>query len=803
MPTDIDDKTFEQSMAEMALAALKSKAPALTDYLMGFQLVERGEDDTKAMGFFAFKIGDQWVYGPTFFLNGEIKGDEMMYVKTEDKILPLNEGWINDLVKKRSFSLGGTQDSDRERLGITAPDLSRLTRRPATAKAAAARDQMLVQEIVNSIAAGTEKIAEWAEPVMDDMRRLPLTDWPQELTLPKVAAAFNLTAGLLEDCVSRPELGKSVFAFYQPQDFLDAAKEELERRSKHAAVVGPAEDKKVPVMVLDSTNVEKDRGRAAFLSVEDKQQIMRGNTVVVDGRPEEAKRKVYDYQSTMTLENPTDGGLYDMLTSDAGLRKVLILVPRVIGHGAAREVRLVIDPEANTYKFLPTLNIYVAHQYSTKEFTDALAGYGQDVSGAAFDDSANDEYDFDDGYVIVGPNGESVVPFKLTKKVEGVDGRTQLLVEPSRLELDIADRIGLERRDQNKPSAWNNQRGGSFERNMPFSGVLHDDRGILDLQSDGENRSATGPKDSWQLNRQWRILLTDKELRGPVSQGQSLHVPKKSGYRVLKVKPAKSELDPGTTADLFLGIEKAGAEGVKIYNDGLVLHITSDGGTKVARSEREALQALIADIGVDEKHARIMYKQARDLHVAEQVRYFVETQKTAAPFDSVLNSGVGSDPFLDAKVQDSLGDILVSPSEYQTRTNGDVYRHFKGENNYDQVYKKDIDRINDAAASGQKDVFDAAALGALINVHNVGDEIESYFGDLIQALDKLGRTLFLMYWHQEDVQERYGKQDLKDLEDNVKSTFESLGDVVLDLKQKSPVDVDAFGRGILSPGPKS
>jgi hypothetical protein len=61
----------------------------------------------------------------------------------------------------------------------------------------------------------------------------------------------------------------------------------------------------------------------------------------------------------------------------------------------------------------------------------------------------------------------------------------------------------------------------------------------------------------------------------------------------------------------------------------------------------------------------------------------------------------------------------------------------------------------------------------------------------MKALDRLGRVLFMFYWHQEEFQERYGKADLPELEDSLRNAFEVLGDVVLYLKQKT-IDTD-FG----------
>src|SRR5665213_3602638 len=60
---------FEQSFASLAYAYLRDKAPRLLDYVVGFQLVDRNEDNTKAVAVFGFKVGKQWLYAPVFFLN--------------------------------------------------------------------------------------------------------------------------------------------------------------------------------------------------------------------------------------------------------------------------------------------------------------------------------------------------------------------------------------------------------------------------------------------------------------------------------------------------------------------------------------------------------------------------------------------------------------------------------------------------------------------------------------------------------------------------------------------------------------
>ena len=85
------EQGFEQAFSSLAYAYLKDKAPRLIDYIVGFQLVDRNEDNTKAVGVFGFKVGKQWLYAPVFFLNGDLKGHELLYIKNQDSFVPMKE----------------------------------------------------------------------------------------------------------------------------------------------------------------------------------------------------------------------------------------------------------------------------------------------------------------------------------------------------------------------------------------------------------------------------------------------------------------------------------------------------------------------------------------------------------------------------------------------------------------------------------------------------------------------------------------------------------------------------------------
>jgi len=61
--------------------------------------------------------------------------------------------------------------------------------------------------------------------------------------------------------------------------------------------------------------------------------------------------------------------------------------------------------------------------------------------------------------------------------------------------------------------------------------------------------------------------------------------------------------------------------------------------------------------------------------------------------------------------------------------------------------------------------------------------IDEYVGDLLTGLDRIGRILFNMYWRWSEFKEDLGKTDLLELEDLLLNVFETLGSVILKLRQ--------------------
>lgn len=82
-------------------------------------------------------------------------------------------------------------------------------------------------------------------------------------------------------------------------------------------------------------------------------------------------------------------------------------------------------------------------------------------------------------------------------------------------------------------------------------------------------------------------------------------------------------------------------------------------------------------------------------------------------------------------------------------------------------------------------VFDHGVIGSLTGTYDSGSMIDNFLDDLEVALDRLGRILFLLYWKPADFEKDYGTDDMQNLENELLSTFKGYGDLVLNLLKKA------------------
>jgi hypothetical protein len=122
-----NDQDIELAFMEQAYGFIQNKAgKLLTDpHRLGFEIVYKNDSATRMVGMFAFRAEKRLIYAPCFYINGEIKGTDLLYEHDRKLFRPLTEEWVDYLLRTRQTREGQGYQGGKE-LNRTA-DLHRLS----------------------------------------------------------------------------------------------------------------------------------------------------------------------------------------------------------------------------------------------------------------------------------------------------------------------------------------------------------------------------------------------------------------------------------------------------------------------------------------------------------------------------------------------------------------------------------------------------------------------------------------------------------------------------------------------------
>ncbi|MEG1543090.1 MAG: hypothetical protein RR382_01005 [Tannerellaceae bacterium] len=102
--SQMDDRTTEEAFAQIAMTAVANKIPTLMEekYRIGFEIVKKKDDDenSRMLGVFAMKVGNELLFALAFFMNGEIEGTNLLYRTESRSFVPASKEWAAYLVAK-------------------------------------------------------------------------------------------------------------------------------------------------------------------------------------------------------------------------------------------------------------------------------------------------------------------------------------------------------------------------------------------------------------------------------------------------------------------------------------------------------------------------------------------------------------------------------------------------------------------------------------------------------------------------------------------------------------------------------
>jgi len=771
---DGQDTSFEQAFSNLAHAYLRDKAPTLLDHELGFQLIDRNQENTKAIGVFAFKVGSQRLFAPVFFLRGELKGHELLYLRNQDAFVPLKENRINDILNRKPNILGNGVARQTSQLGVRFPDLNRISQSPS--KMASDRFSQSVQPFLPVMAHLAtqdmqESISEFQKHCSE---RLNLAHFMKQASLPALEAVVDLMH-------RKPAIGEAFDRWYGMSVISDAIKEASARLSMHSITDnpyvavnrnqpiwgsllshlektaadddnGPDYQQKLEIITPESTRVQ---GSIIALTEDDQEKLLNDNVLIKDHRKGDEVSVPVNLQVEEKLSNPTDTGIYQMLCKSNDFEKCLV-VTNPHGPNGRKNVSTVVrldDSQRNWANFTPqgifTLGqdeSLLGGEESWREWFDSLP----DIT--TISDTSNGVY------MAVGPRRNATLPFTVRRKI-GTNGDTKTYEVRFFSDTTDSQPFGVSR-SMDSYSNYDSWRDG--ER-------LH-----LDAKIGTQIRSAAG------------------DVYLPV------------GYKLLKLTATKkvsdgdddgpdmecscSETLPITPGNLLdarrMLLEKTAA--LKVTHDGVRYHINErDNLTPV-----NSLIHLVRDHGLTEADSRFILKEAaaqshKGSSFSCRVKYanpFLSQGGPTAPGfnDDAAMNGFNPMGFAGQSQQGYEQDLPV-PDMSGRNTDPNIYNV----NPANMPEPMDANGVNRAIQSGQREVFDVSMIGSMLRAVRDDTMIDRYLPDLLKAVDRLGRILFQFYWHQDKFAERYGKQDMPELEDSLRNAFEMLDDVELFLQQKT------------------
>lgn len=726
------EQQFEIDFANLASAALRDRAGPILPHVLGFEVVERAPDNSKGVGIFAAKVGDEFYYVPVFFRDGQIVGMDSVFAKKTNTLMPITEDTLAKIVNKAKVSIGrGARVSSNTMRGFENPQLQGVMSGPQQAgqKYAGADIGMAAWEALKSAAAATPE----GEPQVVYAQLLAHMDKTSIAAASEGRSLSGLLTELADPGLCRaaadmllehPKLAHSLLQLYDGSldDMLAVVdKAEATRPTLKAAV------EFVGVSDLD----------ACCAPTSERRRLVRSGFAVVDRRAASQRGTILPVSAESVFTNPTDPGCYDVVLADGSVRECGVLARnrRISGQQDTRLSAVVFD-KANSSRFFSADGSAVLVMGDIKGGLSDLLAMGIPVNRIAPHAT----------YMLVDRTGLSVGPLYVTM-IER-EGDRKLLVRC---------------REEGSPSYGGGLSDGTFAGNNPRT---YGER-------PGAGQACYDPTVTLLLIQRTGDMVID-----PLPDGARIIVP--SDCRLIEIKhdyTADSRaFAPTTNAMVTANVLKCAQDlGIRYDATGRSYDLWLGPTRSASLTEKQAMARLMTDGHMAAEDADAV------LAMAQASPGRTKTAQIAFPADDP-SAGQFSMPLIDrtipgqeANTQALTGQVLNNGVQLPSSTPG-LDQSYMGQPN-DQDISELMSLAEHARASGQRTIMDHGMVGTLARVHDVGAVIDAMIPKFRGMLDGLGRLLFLFHWKPEEWSERYGDDRRQETQDSLLNLYKGLGDL--------------------------
>jgi len=755
---NIDDNAFEDAFASIAHAFIEKNAPKLLDYEVGFQLIRRDPDKNRAAAVVAFKIGKRWLLAPMFFIGGRLRGAELLYDKSRDKIVPLKENYINAFISKRPTPTGNNVSRNLREQGVRAPDFARgmlspykyastkLKWEPEEFAALEKRAEEIGQK---SGLAGTpafDALEPWAKVATADLARVMTREIPAyKLGLPGLikAGGAPVLQHLTEMFDRYPVIAKAAAEIYG-ESLLEAAAAhtppkvqpsrtpETLKRALHSVLGKTASHNGLEIFRLDTTPLH----RVALLPDDEKQTLLLTGQLIKDARIDDhvADAVIPPTPAAMAeelqLSNPAETGIYTILDVELKPHTCLV-VTSPYAASPHTPYNMVVTLEGDKQALLA----HPRRIFSTKLHNTRLNKLYDELPKAT-SLTPGDGY-----YVLLNKTGHATVPFRVIRS-RGTSAGTKLYdvnyVSPGLL--------------TSSPDSTSTRKDFN---DFLSSGILRlDDRRTSEFRRNGPELAV--PSDAYLIKvsdpyEPDRFKFASPESISRMVAGEGYPIQIKKAHRNYIVD-----------------------ERERSYGDA-ILHLVVNHNLR--ESTAIGLLSKVANAG-DTVNARVWKKHASIYNEGGFERI--------GPYETGHGTSTPTIPDPVYSVDGYPGNEIMRQEPQETRLSvPDLAIPYSSRDQMRQMPPPEpslMRMTQDAAQSGQKEIVDASAVGSILRA--VGDTrlIDEHVDVLMDAVNALGHLDIAAIWHIDRFEDRYGKANARNIADAIVNNFETVGDLALELK---------------------
>ena len=742
---------FERAFGSIGFTYLQDKAPGIMDYIVGFQLLDRDETGDRSFGAFVAKIGERIIDIPMFFINGELKGHQVMRLRAPDLFVPLREAFLDYLFSKTPQDMGDPGLSPGEQSEVRAsPDI-----RPFSGE----------RYLKNTIAhlkdwAKTYKVAEaFADMVLSTRTLVPaiamkrkeagshidlrafLQQQPQHL---KVAAKL---------CDLYPELHRRMNRLMGDDWCLSLAKEAAEKASEVKPRISPESFTARSVPSLNQREKAAGVSRYDFsaaavnLSQEQREELVRYGDIIVDRRPAEKLAKLYEVEEAVSFSPVQYAGVYPVMLADESYKDLAIFPANSYISGAPCE--LLVDPK--------TKNTVIADGGGYLAKVESNESVDTNVLSSNPLKTTRKRPKEKEIVLVLSSEGKIAGPYLIEEKLS--ENRYKVEDVCYSFKGDTSPLLGEEegyRVSSSYPCSCDQLifLGGSVRSGLQINDrvlTAGDSAGVFVIGSvnkdDEDYRSCDSVR---KLSKSKKLELFSPRRLRPHKLGKQANLRVQvRGKHTAALNGREYSLKEARYRLLGAGLSKTAAEDILASKPGAVrsLLVIDPSRSVSSLTDIPKLAATTPRLDVPE---------FEDDYTSESGRYQMSEPQQLIAESEDPDTRQPLLPWEDADMVDELN----APS-----------------------LGGDMQRLMDQDGPGIMD--DLVGLVSIIRNSRIDTTVRETTKSLLQTTDKLGRQLIEFYAKNEEYADQYGEAELQDLESNIITAFETSGDLFIALARKS------------------